>query len=109
MVPLGYQSLSDAAAFPYVIMLAGIISLILTPVMNAYSRQLETNADKIAIEMTDNPEAFISAMTRLTEQNLSVAHPKRWIEVFFYDHPPYFRRIITAQEYIQSNNKEEGD
>jgi len=109
MGPLGYKSMSDAAAFPYIIMVIAVVSLIMTPVLNSYSRQLETGADRMALELTGNPEAFVSAMTRLTEQNLSVAHPKRWVEVLFYDHPPYFRRIQTAQQYMEAHKKEDED
>jgi STE24 endopeptidase len=98
---LGYRYLSDPAAFPFLLLIISVVSLVMTPVLNWYSRQLETNADKVAIHLTDNPEAFISVMTKLADQNLAVASPKRWVEIMFYDHPPVMKRIALARDYIR--------
>ena len=38
-------------------------------------------------------------MTKLTDQNLSVADPSRWVELLFYDHPPYTKRVDLARRY----------
>ena len=38
-------------------------------------------------------------MTKLTDQNLAVADPSRWVELLFYDHPPYTKRVDLAQRY----------
>jgi len=104
--PLGFKYFADAAAFPYIVLVIAVINLLMTPVLNAYSRQLETNADRVALHLTDNPEAFISMMTRLFDQNLAVAQPKRWVEIMFYDHPPYARRIEAASKYIKEHHGE---
>jgi len=107
MVPMGFKSMDDASAFPYITLVISIFGLIMMPILNAYSRQLETAADSTALELTGNATAFISAMTRLTDQNLSVAQPKRWVELLFYDHPPYVKRIEMAQHYLESHKQEE--
>jgi STE24 endopeptidase len=103
---LGYKYLADPAAFPFFLLIISAVSLVMTPILNWYSRQLETNADKVAIHLTDNPEAFISMMTKLADQNLAVASPKRWVEIMFYDHPPVMKRISLARDYMQEREME---
>jgi len=99
IVPLGFQGVADVAAFPLLLLSMGILGSILMPLTNAYSRYVEANADKAALDLTANPSAFISAITRLTNQNLSVANPSRWSELLSYDHPPYTKRINLAKRY----------
>jgi STE24 endopeptidase len=60
-------------------------------------------ADKTALELSDNPEGFINLMTKLTDQNLSEATPRGWAKFLFYDHPSYSERVRLAQEYEQSS------
>jgi STE24 endopeptidase len=83
-----------------------IFGLIVTPFINAYSRYVETSADEAALELTADPGAFVTAMTKLTNQNLAVAEPSRWVEFLFYDHPPYTKRVGLARRY---NLKEVSD
>ncbi len=99
LIPFGFDGIADVAAFPLLFLTLGVFGLIITPLTNAYSRYVEVSADEAALELTANPTAFISAMTRLTNQNLSVADPSRWSELLFYDHPPYTKRVNLAQRY----------
>jgi STE24 endopeptidase len=106
LVPLDFQGIADVAAFPLLILSLGAFGLIVTPFINAYSRYVETSADKAALELTANPQAFITAMAKLTDQNLTVADPARCVELLFYDHPPYTKRVGLARRY---NLKEVSD
>lgn len=106
LVPFGFQSIADAAAFPLLLLSLGVFGLILTPLSNAYSRRIEAAADKEALELTANPQAFATAMTKLTDQNLSVARPGRWMKVLFYDHPPFVERVALARRYAQEYPQE---
>jgi STE24 endopeptidase len=99
LIPFGFQGVADVAAFPLLLISIAAFGLIITPLTNAYSRYVEASADEAAIELTANPQAFISAMTRLTNQNLSVADPNLWSELLFYDHPPYTKRVSLANRY----------
>ena len=106
LMPLDFQGIADVAAFPLLLLSLGTFSLIVTPLNNAYSRYLETSADEAALELTTNPQSFITAMTKLTDQNLSVADPSRWVELLFYDHPPYTKRVGLARRYNLKTIKE---
>ncbi len=102
---LNFSALSDIAALPWLALIFAALSFIIAPLINAYSRHIETAADDYALSLTDDPDAFANAMTRLTEQNLSVADPGRWIELLTYSHPSYYRRLRHADEYAASKGK----
>ena len=99
LVPFGFQGIADVAAFPLLFLSLAAFGLIVTPLINAYSRYVEASADEAALELTANPRAFVTAMTKLTDQNLTVADPSRWVEILFYDHPPYTKRVDLAHRY----------
>jgi len=100
--PLGFQGITDVAAFPLLFLSLAAFSLLVTPLVNAYSRHLEKSADEAALKLTTNPRAFVTAVTKLTDQNLSVAAPSRWVELLFYDHPSYTKRVELARRYLDN-------
>lgn len=100
VVPLGFSSISDVAALPLLILIFAGVSLLMIPLTNSYSRHLEAAADDYALRLTDDPESFITAMTKLTDQNLAEAQPSRWVELLLYDHPSYNRRVEYAGYYL---------
>ncbi len=99
---LGFQSIHDIAAFPVICMVLGALGFILMPIQNAISRRFERECDRYAIEKTNDPDAFISAMDKLAEQNLADRTPNRLIEFLFYSHPSISKRIEMAKESIQA-------
>jgi len=99
VMPLGFGGISDIAALPLLMLIFATFSLALMPLTNSYHRHLETAADDYALRLTDNPKAFIDAMTKLTDQNLAEAQPSRWVELLIYDHPGYHRRVERARRY----------
>jgi Zn-dependent protease with chaperone function len=42
-------------------------------------------------------EALVSALEKLSRQNLSVREPKRWVEWFLHSHPSLKRRVERAR------------
>ncbi|MBI4302263.1 MAG: M48 family metallopeptidase [Chloroflexi bacterium] len=94
------QGIADIADLPVLALLWGLYTLVMQPIDNAFSRLWETSADQYAIKMTHNPQAFTSMLTKLTEQNLAEAQPSRWVEILFYNHPPYKKRVALAQSYL---------
>ena len=97
--PLGFNTLSDVSALPLLILIFSAVSLLLSIIATGYGRHVETEADAYALELTDDPNSFISAIAKLTDQNLSVAFPSRLVELWYYDHPPYGRRVNLARNY----------
>ncbi len=95
----GFSGIADVAAFPLLALVLGGFALLVGPLSKAYSRRLEGAADEYALALTDNPGGFTTMMTKLCDQNLSEAQPNRWVELFFYDHPPHWKRVARARQY----------
>jgi len=93
----GLASLSDIAAFPIICLYFVLFGIITQPIQNFLSRIMERNADKMALEVTANKEAFISMMEKLASQNLADRSPHPIIKFFFFDHPPIDERIQMAK------------
>jgi STE24 endopeptidase len=95
----GLMGKGDVAALPLVLLAAGAVSIALLPLLNAISRSHERRADRYALEMTRNIEAFVTAMKRLAARNLAEERPSRLVEVLFYTHPPTAARIGAARKW----------
>ena len=72
------------------------------PLLNWISRNMEKNADRLAIKFTGLREAFVSMMDKLSRQNLTERKPARWVKIVFFDHPPVDERIAMAQAQAQA-------
>jgi STE24 endopeptidase len=96
---LKIENMADVASLPLILLIFSIYSIVTMPIVPAFSRHLERQADKFALEMTQNKEAFISAMNELAYMNLSDPNPSPVIEFLLYDHPPISKRIKFAEEY----------
>jgi len=95
----GYSSMADVAALPLLFLVAAAFSALLSPLLNTFSRHVESAADEYALRLTDDPKSFADAMAKLTDQNLSEAQPPRWVELLIYDHPSYKNRLEHAKYY----------
>lgn len=89
---------SDLSSLPLLVLAAAAVSLVLTPIGNAWSRHNERRADRFALALTGRPDAFISAMRRLAAQNLAEPHPSREVLWFFHTHPAFDERIAAARQ-----------
>lgn len=91
-------NITDIAALPMWLILSNIFEFVSTPAINYLSRKMESNADRLALEYSKNPAAFISMMEKLTEMNLSERRPHPVIKFLYYDHPPVDERIAMARK-----------
>lgn len=96
---LGYRGLSDPAALPLLMLVAGAWSFLMLPVVNALSRAQERAADRYALDTTRNVDAFVTAMKRLSQQNLAEEYPSVLVRWMFYSHPPIRERIEAARAF----------
>ncbi|HEX9921147.1 MAG TPA: M48 family metalloprotease [Anaerolineae bacterium] len=83
----GYQGLTDPATLPLLLIALSVFGLVTMPLGNLWSRWREVLADEYALKTTQQPQAFISAMTRLANQNLAEAEPPAWVEFLLHSHP----------------------
>jgi STE24 endopeptidase len=95
---MGVTQIADVSAAPVLLLSLFAISILLVPLVNAFSRRCEYAADGYAVRNHAGATALISALEQLSEQNLSVREPHPWIEWLLHSHPSLPRRI----KYIQA-------
>jgi STE24 endopeptidase len=97
-----FEELSDFANLPLLALVSVVLSLLLMPALNAYSRYNERQADRYAFESIATVDPFVSSMNKLAEQNLAERTPSRWVEWFFHSHPSISRRLAAAEAWRQA-------
>ncbi len=98
--PIGLRGADDIAGLPLLLLALGAVSLVMMPLAHAISRAYERRADRFALDLTRNPSAFVSAMRRLSAQNLAEDNPSRLVQWLFYSHPPIRERIAAAETFF---------
>jgi len=94
-----FDTLSDYANLPLLVLVSSALSFVLMPAMNAYSRFNERQADRYAFKSIKNVQPFISSMNKLASQNLAERTPSKWVEWFFHSHPAISRRVAAAEAW----------
>ena len=93
----GATSLADPAAYPLLALGVAAYGLLCLPIVNAFARSVEADADTYAFDLIGDGRPFAAAMRRLSDQNLGEERPPRWAEILLYTHPPIWRRIARAE------------
>ena len=97
-----FEELSDFANLPLLALVSVVLSLLLMPALNAYSRYNERQADRYAFESIASIDPFVSSMNKLAEQNLAERTPAKWVEWLFHSHPSISRRLAAAESWRES-------
>jgi STE24 endopeptidase len=79
------------------------VDMVLSIIMNIFSRKHEYEADRFAAETTDNPFDLVTALKKLSATNLSNLTPHPFYVFLNYSHPPMLQRIQAIQGF--SNEK----
>jgi STE24 endopeptidase len=96
-----FETLSDFAGLPLLVLVSTILSIILMPVLNAYSRFNERQADRYCFRSISSVTPFITSMNKLAEQNLAERQPDKWVEWFFHSHPAITKRVAAAETWAR--------
>jgi Zn-dependent protease with chaperone function len=99
-----FEELSDFANMPLLAITVTVLSLVLMPALNAYSRFNERQADRYAFESIASVEPFISSMNKLAQQNLAERTPSKWIEILFHSHPAISKRVAAAEAWNRAHS-----
>jgi STE24 endopeptidase len=94
---LGLAGPADPAGVPLLLLVLTALGFLVTPVVAAWSRRLEREADRVALEVTRMPDAFVAAMERLGRLNLAERQPGRLRELLFATHPSLEARIAAGR------------
>ena len=97
-----FETLSDFANLPLLLLVVTVLSFLVLPLLNAYSRYNERQADRYAFQSIATVAPFISAMNKLAEQNLAERSPSQVVEWFFHSHPAISRRVAAAEAWAKA-------
>ena len=98
------RGLDDWASLPALLFLLSVFSFVANPVVNAYSRHQEHQADQYGLEVThgltpDSGQIAAQAFQKLGEVDLADPDPNP-VDVFlFYDHPTMPDRVQFSLTY----------
>jgi STE24 endopeptidase len=98
-----FETMSDFANLPLLILVSTVLSFLLMPALNAYSRFNERQADRYCFESVATVKPFISSMNKLAEQNLAEKTPSRWVEWLLHSHPAITKRVSAAETWAKSH------
>jgi len=99
---VGTSDLGDPRAVAVIGIAFGIAGTMLTPLQLAHSRWIERRTDRFALELTNNGDAYASALEKLAETNLADPDPPRWVSVLLHSHPPISDRVAAARSHAAS-------
>jgi STE24 endopeptidase len=97
---LGLDGPADIAGLPLFGLTLVLVSVAALPLANGWSRRVEWQADRFALQTISDPRAFIGSMERLAALNLAEREPHRLEELFLYSHPAIGRRIAHARQFL---------
>jgi STE24 endopeptidase len=92
------QSVTDLRALPLLAVVAGAMWCLLRPIRLAQSRAHERRADRFALHLTGDSEAFARAVRRLGDAHLAEERPSRFTRWFFHRHPTIEERLAGRRE-----------
>ena len=96
---LGFDSLSDVASLPLLLLLFSAYFLIATPVGLAASRHFEHEADRFGLEITRTNRQAALAFVKLQQDNLGNPRPHWLVKVWRSSHPTLAERIEFSNTY----------
>jgi STE24 endopeptidase len=87
-------TIGDPRGIPVLLFIVGLLQFLALPLLNTFSRTLETQADHYSLETENRPDALSSALVKTAEYRYP--RPSAVEEFVFYDHPSVERRVRTA-------------
>jgi len=89
--------ISDPRGLPVIAFMISLFGLLCLPLLNTFSRTLETQADLYSLRTENRPDALSTALVKTAEYRYP--RPGRLEEIIFYDHPSVQTRVRRAMEW----------
>ncbi|WP_238904239.1 M48 family metallopeptidase [Clostridium sp. YIM B02506] len=93
------RALKGPYGLGYVLLYSTIISMVTSPISLYYSRKIEIEADRFAIEATNDNLTNGILELRFMETNLSPYNVDEWYKILRFDHPTAKERIELSNSY----------
>ena len=95
----GFTELHDLASMPLLLAVLSTVGFLCSPPFNAFSREIEHQADVFALEITHDNDAGARSYIKLASQNRSNPEPSAFVKWVQFSHPPLLERVRFAIEY----------
>ena len=89
--------ISDPRGLPVIAFMISLFGLLCLPLLNSFSRTLETQADLYSLRTENRPDALSTALVKTAEYRYP--RPGRLEGIIFYDHPSVQTRVRRAMEW----------
>ena len=99
----GASGIADPRSLPVLVLFTLVAGLVFLPVQNGVSRAFEREADRVAIELTEDPVTAIKVYRRLAFSNLADLRPPRIAVWALFSHPPIPERIENVLDTARSD------
>lgn len=96
-LPIDLSVPGGLATIPLLALVALVTWWGLRPIRLAQSRAHERAADRLSLEWTGLPEAFMSAVRRMETRHLAEQRPSRVTRWYFHKHPTVEERLSAAR------------
>jgi len=93
----GVRDITDYAGLPIIMACFAVFMLLAEPVKNSIIRSNEVEADIFGLNAAREPDAFAQTALQLSEYRK--LHPGKWEEIFFFDHPSGYNRILMSMRW----------
>jgi STE24 endopeptidase len=89
--------IGDPRGVPVLLFIASLFGLLALPLLNTFSRTLESQADLYSAQTENLPDALSSALVKTAEYRYP--RPGKLEEIIFYDHPSVEARVHRLMEW----------
>ncbi|MDQ1663323.1 MAG: endopeptidase [Blastococcus sp.] len=91
----------DPRVVPLLLFLVAAGTVLSTPLQNAVSRQIEARADVHALDLTRDPQDFVTMQRGLAVSGLAEPEPPAVWQWFFGSHPTTAQRVAFARDWVR--------
>ncbi|MGH3023169.1 MAG: M48 family metalloprotease [Gaiellaceae bacterium] len=95
----------EPTAVPLALLVLVVLQTVALPAQNAITRNLEAEADWVALDATEDPDAARELFAGFSEQGLIDPSPPTWAYVLMETHPTMAERIAMAEAWEQRRRR----
>jgi STE24 endopeptidase len=93
----------DPLAVPLALLVLVVLQVLALPVQNAITRNMEAEADWVALETTRDPDASARLWSGFAEAAKADPSPPTWSYLLFDTHPSMAKRVAMAEAWRERN------
>jgi len=95
----------EPTAVPLALLVLVVLQFVALPAQNAITRNFETEADWVALETTEDPDAARELFSGFSAQGLIDPSPPTWAYVIMETHPTMAQRIALAEAWRERRGR----